>query len=95
MLDIKTVRLKSEEDIIAPWNDKEKIIVSVLCATFNQELYIEDTLIGFLMQKTDFAFEVIIHDDASTDATASIVRKYQKRYPNIIKPIYQSENRYS
>lgn len=95
MLDIKTVKLKSEEEIIASWKNKEKIIVSVVCTTFNHEPYIEDAITGFLMQETDFAFEIIIHDDASTDATASIVRQYQKQYPNIIKPIFQTENQYS
>jgi glycosyltransferase involved in cell wall biosynthesis len=95
MLDIKTVKLKTEEEIIASWKDKEKIVVSVVCATFNHELYIEDAIIGFLMQETDFAFEVIIHDDASTDKTADIVREYQRKYPKIIKPIYQTENQYS
>ena len=95
MLDIKTVKLKTEAEIIASWKDKEKIVVSVVCATFNHELYIEDAITGFLMQETDFAFEVIIHDDASTDKTADIVREYQSKYPKIIKPIYQSENQYS
>jgi len=53
-----------------------------------------ETLPGFLMQRTDFPFEVIIHDDASTDRTAEIVREYEERYPDIIKPVYQTENQY-
>jgi glycosyltransferase involved in cell wall biosynthesis len=47
------------------------------------------------MQKTDFPFEIIIHDDASTDATADIIREYERKYPDIIRPIYQTENQYS
>ena len=47
------------------------------------------------MQKTNFRFEVLIHDDASTDNTANIIREYEARYPDIIKPIYQKENQYS
>tara|TARA_R110001583_G_scaffold69129_2_gene196184 strand:- start:25498 stop:26505 length:1008 start_codon:yes stop_codon:yes gene_type:complete len=95
MLDIKTVKLRNEEEIIASWNDKEKIVVSVICAAYNHELYIEDAITGFLMQETDFVFEIIIHDDASTDKTVSIIKRYQNLYPNIIKPIYQTENQYS
>jgi len=47
------------------------------------------------MQKTNFAFEVLIHDDASTDKTADIIRDYEAKYPEILKPIYQKENQYS
>jgi len=47
------------------------------------------------MQRTNFAYEVLIHDDASTDHTASIIREYEKKYPDIIKPVYQSENQWS
>ena len=50
---------------------------------------------GFLQQKTNFPIEVLIHDDASTDGTQDIIREYEKKYPNIVKPIYQKENQYS
>jgi glycosyltransferase involved in cell wall biosynthesis len=70
-------------------------LVSISCTTYNHEKYIGDALDSFLMQKTDFDFEILIHDDASTDGTAYIIRDYEKKYPNIIKPIYQSENQYS
>ena len=69
-------------------------LVSISCITYNHEKYISDALDSFLMQKTDFDFEILIHDDASTDRTADIIRNYQKKYPNIIKPIYQTENQY-
>lgn len=72
-----------------------KIIVSICCLTYNHEKYISQCLEGFLIQKTNFIFEVLIHDDASTDNTAKIIREYEKKYPNIIKPVYQSENKYS
>ena len=72
-----------------------KPLVSIDCLAFNHEAYIRDALEGFLMQKTDFTFEVLIHDDASTDKTANIIRKYEKKYPGIIKPIYQKENQYT
>lgn len=37
----------------------------------------------------------MIHDDASTDHSADIIRKYEAKYPDIIKPIYQTDNQYS
>ena len=57
--------------------------------------YIRSALDGFLMQETDFAYEILIHDDASTDGTADIIREYTARYPDIIKPILREENQYS
>ena len=70
-------------------------MVSIICTTYNHEKYISKCLDGFIMQKTDFPYEVLIHDDASTDNTASIVQEYEELYPDIIKPIYQTENQYS
>lgn len=70
-------------------------LVSINCTAYNHEVYIRNTLEGFLMQKTDFKFEILIHDDASTDQTANIIREYEKKYPEIIKPIYQKENQFS
>ena len=71
------------------------IKVSICSMTYNQENYIKDTLNSFLSQKTNFKFEIIVHDDCSTDDTTNIIREYEKRYPDIIKPIYQKENQYS
>lgn len=71
------------------------VLVSVCCITYNHEKYIRNALEGFVNQKTSFSYEVIIHDDASTDSTAKIIREYEKKYPEIIKPIYQKENQYS
>ena len=70
-------------------------MVSIACITYNHENYIEDAIKGFLMQKTRFPIEIIIHDDASTDRTAEIIKSYEKKYPDLIKPIYQLENQYS
>ncbi len=75
--------------------DNNKLLVSINCITFNHEKYIKEALESFLMQKTNFEYEILIHDDASTDNTADIIRKYEKKYPDIIKPIYQEENQYS
>ena len=69
--------------------------VSILCATFNHEEYLRETLDSFLAQKTDFPFEVLVNDDASTDSTAEIIREYAEKYPDVIRPFYQKENLYS
>lgn len=74
---------------------EEEIKVSVYCLAYNHEKYIKDCLEGFVNQKTNFKYEVIVHDDASTDNTASIIKEYASKYPNIIKPILQKENQYS
>ena len=73
----------------------DSIMVSVICCTYNHEKYIRDALEGFVMQKTDFKYEVLVHDDASTDNTANIIREYEAKFPDIIKPVYQTENQYS
>ena len=75
--------------------DNEKPLVSICCITYNHEPYIRDCLEGFVMQRTDFPFEVLIHDDASTDRTADIIREYGAKYPDIIKAVCQTENQYS
>lgn len=72
-----------------------QIIVSIQCLSYNHAPYIRQCLDGFVMQKTNFRFEAIVHDDASTDGTQDIIREYEKKYPDIIKPIYQKENQYS
>lgn len=74
---------------------KDEIMVSICCTAYNHEKYIREALDSFLMQKTNFRFEIIINDDCSTDNTAKIIKEYQQKYPHIIKPIYQEENQYS
>lgn len=70
-------------------------LVSINCMTYNHKAFIRQCLDGFMMQKCSFDFEVLIHDDASTDGTQDIIREYEVKYPDIIKPIYQKENQYS
>ena len=74
---------------------KDNVKVSVYCLAYNHSAFIEQTIKGFLSQKTDFGFEVYIHDDASPDGTGEIIKKYEKEYPHIIKGVYQTENQYS
>ena len=69
-----------------------KASVQVICVTYNQKEYIKDALDSFLMQKTNFKFEVLVGDDCSTDGTSEIVAQYAKKYPNIIKHIKRNKN---
>ncbi len=86
----------SQNDVFSSWiGSRDKPLVSILCDTFNHESFIEQAILGFLSQKTNFPFEIIIHDDASTDKTAEIIKKYESRFPLIIKPIYQKKNKFS
>lgn len=71
------------------------ILVSIDCITYNHENYIAKALESFIMQKANFDFEILIHDDASTDRTPDIIREYQRKYPDIIKPVFEKENQYS
>lgn len=73
----------------------QEIKVSVCCLAYNHEKYIHDALEGFVNQQTSFRYEVIIHDDASADGTASIIQEYAEKYPDIIIPILQTENQYT
>ena len=72
-----------------------KVKVSILCVAYNHSKFIRQTLDGFVNQKTNFTFEVLINDDASADDTADIIREYANAYPDIIKPVFQTENQYS
>ena len=73
----------------------KKILISIICVTYNHEKFIEKAIKGFLMQKTSFDYEILIHDDASSDKTKKIIKEYEKKYKNLIKVIYQKENQYS
>lgn len=87
---------RTQDDITKKWPREWSIpIVSIRCITYNHEPYIAKTLNSFLMQETIFPFEIVIHDDASTDKTAEIIREYEQKFPKIIKPIYEIENQYS
>lgn len=71
------------------------VLVSIICTTYNHENFIRYTLEGFLKQEVNFRYEILIHDDASTDNTQNILREYERRYPHLIKVVYQKENQYS
>lgn len=94
--DFRMLELPSQDEVMRSWPSLyERPKVSIRCLTYNHERFIEDTIKGFLIQKTDFPFEILIHDDASKDKTADILRRYEKSYPKVIKVVFQEENQYS
>ena len=87
----KETILKLEKALLS---EKKDIMVSISCLTYNHAHLIRQALDSFMMQKADFKFEIVIHDDASTDGTADIIRDYEKKFPKIVKGIYQTENQF-
>lgn len=71
------------------------IKVSIVCCVYNHERYLKKCLESLVTQKTNFNYEIFVHDDASKDKSADIIKEFQKKYPDKIKPIYQTENQYS
>lgn len=69
--------------------------VTVICLTYNHEKYLRDALEGFISQKTNFDFEVLVHDDASTDSTPDILKAYAENHPLKIKGIFEKTNQFS
>lgn len=89
----KVVNTKTgSQDIM---ESKDDIKVSVICITYNHEKFLRECLDSMVCQKTNFPFEIVIHDDKSTDSTIDIIKEYKKKYPNLIVPIFEEENQYS
>lgn len=73
----------------------DRLLVTIQCLVYNHEPFLRQCLDGFVMQKTNFKFEAIVHDDCSTDGSVAIIKEYAERYPDIIKPILETENQWS
>lgn len=74
---------------------EQPILVAIHCLVYNHEPYLRDCFDGFVMQKTNFRFVAIVHEDCSTDGSAAIIREYEAKYPDIFRPIYETVNQYS
>jgi glycosyltransferase involved in cell wall biosynthesis len=72
----------------------DSIMVSICCQTYNHEAYIGQAVESFLMQKTNFKFEILLRDDASTDGTAEICKEYARKYPELINLLAYEENQF-
>lgn len=73
----------------------DNIMISVLCITYNQAGYVRKTLEGFVSQKCDYRYEIIVHDDCSQDGTREIIEEFSNEYCHLFKTVFQEENQYS
>lgn len=73
---------------------ERELMVSIVCITFNHGKYLRRTLDGFLMQELPYPYEILIHDDASTDDTIAILREYDEKHPGIFTLELEKENQY-
>lgn len=67
-------------------------LVSIYILVFNHANYLRETIDSVLMQKTDFDYEIIIGDDASTDGSQEIIKEYEERNPDQIKAVLRDKN---
>lgn len=88
-------RIAEIEEIIPEKIENKEIVVSIWCITYNHKEYIKDALEGFISQKTNYKYEIVVFDDASTDGTSEIVRLYAQKYPELIKAYLAHKNTYN
>jgi len=87
--DTESVNVKSK------YIDKTAPAVTVLCLVYNHTQFLRECLDSLVCQKTSFRYQIIVHDDASTDGSANIILDYYQCYPELILPVLQTENQYS
>jgi len=84
---------RTEQDIMKNWQgDATVSVVSICTITYNHEAFVAEALDSFLMQETDFPFEIVIDDDCSTDNNAKVIQPYIDKYPNIFNANLRSVN---
>lgn len=80
---------------MSQWKSGEEPLVSCCVVTYNHAPFLRKALDSLVMQETDFPFEIIIHDDCSTDGSTEIIREYAQRFPGLFKTVLQTENQFS
>lgn len=70
--------------------DKRPVSVTVYMISYNHEKYLDKAIQGVLMQKTNFPVNIVIHDDASTDRSGEIIRRYASENDNIFAKIEET-----
>lgn len=85
----------TEIDVVKHWKYTDRVYASIVCPTYNQDIYIKNAIDSFLSQVTEYRFEIIVHDDVSTDNTSIILQQYKEKFPNLITIITQNENQFS
>jgi len=73
----------------------QKPLVSISLVAYNQGVFIREAIESCLNQQVNFDYEIIIHDDASNDNTASVILEFENKYPEKIIPIIETENQFS
>jgi glycosyltransferase involved in cell wall biosynthesis len=77
------------------WPEGTVPVVTIPCITYNHEPFIRDAIEGFLLQETSFPVQILVHDDASTDGTAEIIKEYAAKHPQLFRIVLQTENQWS
>ena len=72
--------------------NQDDVILRIYVATYNHEEYIGRALDSILMQKTKYKFEVLIGEDASTDGTRAVLKKYEEQFPGFFTIFYREKN---
>lgn len=77
------------------YNGEKEVLISVCCTCYNHEKYLNRCIDSILKQRIDLSYEILIHDDCSTDGSRKIINEYERRYPMIVRSLMQIENQYS
>lgn len=72
--------------------NNSNIMLSIVMLTYNFKEYVSDAIKSIVEQKHNYSYELLISDDCSSDGTQDIIKQFQEKYPNIIKPVFNKNN---